>query len=458
MRRLGWRVPGALFVCVVAGATVGGARAETLAESLAAAYVNNPTLLAQRASLRATDEEVPRALSGWRPTVFVDADVGAENIESESNSGFDADTTLYPKRLSLSVVQPLYRGGRTVTSVKRAENLVLADRARLVEVEQEVLLQSVIAYMDVLRDQAVLELAIKNEQRLRRQLEAARDRFEVGEVTRTDVAQAEARVSDAVAQRVVARADLVIARAAYLNVIGTLPGTLTPPPPAAGLPASELDSRNVAAAEHPTIRRSIYAERAAQIDVRIAVGGLLPELSLRGSYATTDDASTFTNSQDTATIRAELAVPLYQSGAEYAEIRARREIAAQRRNEVEESRRSVLENVTQSWEELVAARARIAAFGDAVRANGIALEGVEQEAAVGTRTTLDVLDAEQELFDSQTQLVRARRDEVVASYGLTAAIGWLTARQIGLPVETYPERKHYDAVRNKPWGFGGAED
>ncbi len=439
----------------VAVAAAPGAAAVTLEEALIAAYTSNPTLGARRAALRATDEEVPEALSGWRPTVEVTADVAAQKIESESAAGLGADETLIPRSLTLSVTQPLYRGGRTVASVSRAENLVLGDRARLAEVEQEVLFQAVTAYMDVLREQAVLDLAINNEQRLRRQLEAAQDRFEVGEVTRTDVAQADARVSNAIAERVRARGDLIRSRAAYLSVIGVLPESLSPPPPAPDLVDSELDARTMAAVEHPTVLRSIYAERVARDDVRIDAGGLLPELSLRGTYATTEDTSTFITSQDTATIRVELAVPLYQSGSEFAGVRAAREIAGQRRVELEANRRAVLENVTRWWEALRTARARIAAFTDAVSAAEIALEGVEQEAAVGSRTTLDVLDAEQELFDSNVDLVLARRDEVVASYGFTAAIGQFTVKAIGLPVELYDEERHYKAVRDKIWGFGG---
>ena len=461
-RPLGWRAGTALLgvLCLLAGAAVvfADAAAETLEEALVAAYNNNPTLLAQRAALRATDEGVPQALSGWRPTVSVDADVGAQSIESESRAGLGADETLTPKRLTLSLVQPLYRGGRTGASVRRAENLVLADRARLAEVEQDVLLETVTAYMEVLRARAVLELAINNEQRLRRQLEASQERFAVGEVTRTDVAQAEARVSNAIADRVRAQSDLVTARAAYLNVVGALSGALTPPQPVADLPESERGARTVAVAEHPAILRSVYSGRAARDDVRIARGALLPELSVRGSYATAEDTSTFITTQDTATLRAELAVPLYQSGAEYAEVRAAREVAAQRRLEIEQSRRSVLENVTQWWQALQTARAQIDAFSDAVRAAEIALEGVEQEAAVGARTTLDVLDAEQELFDAQVDLVLAQRDEIVASYGLAAAVGRLTAQAIGLPVDIYDERRHYEAVRRKAWGFGDGTD
>lgn len=438
-------------------ALVAPAAAETLDDALAAAYANNPTLLAQRAALRATDEEVPRALGGWRPTVSITADAGFEDISSESSQGLGADDTLNPRTTTFSLSQPLFRGFRTVSGVQRAENLVKADRARLAEVEQNVLLQAATAYLDVYRDQAVLKLAINNEQRLREQLKATRDRFDVGEVTRTDVAQAESRLSNATADRVRAEGDLASSRAVYLNVIGALPGELAQPRATSGLPETEAAAQAQAAERNPTIQRALYAERAARLDVRIATGALLPELTLNGTYVMADDTSTFIDSQDTATLMAQLSVPLYQSGAEYAQVRAARAIASQRRLEVEQSRRAVAQDVTRAWEALQTARARIKAFEASVRAAKIALEGVKEEAKVGSRTTLDILDAEQELFTAQVDLVRARRDEVVASFTLKAALGDLTAERLGLKVALYDARRHYNRVRNKLWGFGGGQ-
>ncbi len=429
---------------------VAPAAAETLDDALAAAYANNPTLLAQRAALRATDEEVPRALGGWRPTVSITADAGIEDVSSDST-----DDTLNPRTMTFSLSQPLFRGFRTVSGVQRAENLVKADRARLAEVEQNVLLQAATAYLDVYRDQAVLKLAINNEQRLREQLKATRDRFEVGEVTRTDVAQAESRLSNATADRVRAEGDLASSRAVYLNVIGALPGELAQPRAVSDLPETEEAAQALAADQNPIIQRAVYAERAARLDVRIATGALLPKLTLNGTYVMAEDTSTIIASQDTATLTAQLSIPLYQSGAEYAQVRAARAVASQRRLEVEQSRRAVARDVTRAWEALQTARARIKAFETSVRAAEIALEGVQEEAKVGSRTTLDILDAEQELFTARVDLVRARRDEVVASFTLKAAIGDLTAARLGLNVALYDARRHYDRVRDKLWGFGG---
>ena len=442
-----------LLALVVLAAEAGS---ETLDQALAAAYLNNPILLGERVSLRSTDEQVPRALSGWRPTVRVTADIGKADVDSESAVS-SSNEVRTPASVALKLTQPLFRGGLTVAQTRNAENLVLADRARLVETEQSVLLSVVGAYMDVLRDLEVLDLAVNNEQRLRRQLQATRDRFEVGEVTRTDVAQAEARVSNSIAERVRSKSDLVVSRAAYLNTTGSLPENLTPPPPLTGQPESELASREIATKHSPVILRALYIERAARADIDIRMAALLPTIELSGEFSRNEDSSSRGSLTTRREITASMTIPLYQSGAEHSDVRAARELASQRRIEIEQSRRAVLENVTRTWEDLLTARAQIAAFRDAVRAAEIALDGVEQEAAVGSRTTLDVLDAEQELFDVRVDLVGAERDHVVASYSLQAAIGRLSVRNLGLDVPVYDEKRHYNEVRDKVWGFGKAE-
>ncbi len=429
------------------------ARSETLAEALVAAYLNNPILLGERANLRSTDEQVPRALSGWRPTVRVIGEFGKADVETET-AFFSSNEVRTPASIALSIIQPLFQGGLTVAETRRAENLVMADRAQLVEAEQNVMLQVASAYMNVLRNQQVLNLAVNNEERLRRQLQAARDRFEVGEVTRTDVAQAEARVSNAVAERVRTKSDLITSRAAYLNATGSLPENLTPPPPLTGMPESELASREIATKESPVIRRALFVERAARADIDARMSVLLPTLDLNGEISRNEDTSSRGSLTTRKSLTATMSIPLYQSGSEYSDVRAAREVASLRRIEIEQNRRAVLENVTQSWENLRSARALITAFRDAVRAAEIALNGVEQEAIVGSRTTLDVLDAEQELFNVRVDLVRAESENVVASYFLQAAIGRLSVDKLGLDVPIYDETLHYNAVRNKAWGFG----
>ena len=445
------RLIAGVFGCLLLVLPAPEATAQTMEQALVAAYQGNPTLLAQRAALRATDEGVSQAVSGWRPVLSASASIGKNSVDSSSGF-FTSDETRTPETYSLTLTQPVYRGGRTVASTAQAEHLVLADRARLAEIEQQVFLDAVTAYMDVMRGRAVLDLALKNEARLERQLEAARDRFEVGEVTRTDVAQAESRLSNAAADRISVQGHLIVARAAFQNVIGAMPVRLAPPPLVGGLPAAEADARNIAIAEHPSIRRAAEAERAAQEEVDVVTGGLLPEVNVDAELSRADDQASRGSVNEQAKILARVTVPLYQSGSVYSKVREARERVSQRRVEVEESRRAVLENVTQWWEALRTSRARIVAFSESVRAAEIALEGVEQEAEVGSRTTLDVLDAEQELFDVKVDLVRARRDEVVAVFGLRAAIGRLTAQSLGLPVQIYDPSLHYDAVRNQLWG------
>ena len=445
------RLIAGVFGCLLLVLPALEAAAQTMEQALIAAYQGNPTLLAQRASVRATDEGVAQAVSGWRPVMSASASIGKSRIDS-SSSFFSSDETRTPEFYGLTLRQPVYQGGRTVASTAQAEHLVLSARAQLAETEQRVFLDAVIVYMDVMRERAVLDLALNNEERLERQLEAARDRFEVGEVTRTDVAQAESRLSNAAADRIRDQGNLIVARAAFQNVIGALPGQLAPPQQVGALPASEAEARSIAVAEHPSIRRAVEAERAAQKEVEVVTGRLLPEVNIDTELSRTNDQASKGSERDEASIVALVTVPLYQSGAVYSEVREARERASQRRIEVEENRRTVLENVTRGWEALRTSRARIAAFSESVRAAKIAFEGVEQEAEVGSRTTLDVLDAQQEVFFAKVDLVRARRDEVVAMFGLRAATGRLTAQSLGLPVTIYDPALHYDAVRNQLWG------
>ena len=457
MKRVSSRLTGVLGVVLGAAlATTAGAApaaAETLVDALTTAYQSNPTLLAQRAALRATDEEVPRALSGWRPTVIFTGEAGKSQNEN-SSSFFTSVETRTPEQVTLDITQPLFSGGRTVNDVRRSENLVLADRARLADTEQQVFLDVVTVFMNVLREKAVLDLAINNEQRLRRRLQSTRDRFEVGEVTRTDVAQAISRLSVATAERVSAEGDLTAARAAYLNVVGILPQSLSWPKAMGGLPKSDLDGRRIAAAENPALHRAVFTERAARNDVDLAIGVLLPSLDLDASLRHANDTASQGSISKSAELVARLTLPLYQSGAEHARVRQARQVASQRRIEVEESRRQVLETVTQRWQELQTARARTTAFKAAVKAAKTALDGVSQEAMVGTRTVLDVLDAENELFQAKSDLVRARRDAIVASYALRAAIGRLTADAVGIKGARYDPTAHYRAVRGKFFGIG----
>ncbi len=436
-------------------AVLGGqAHGQTLNEALAAAYANSPVLRAERAGLRATDEQVPQALSNWRPTIDVTGDVKRSDTFGSNRNFGSKDQIRTPRGVALNITQPVFRGLRTLAATREAENTVEAARARLMSTEQDVLLDAATAYMNVVRDQAVLDLEIGNEKVLRRQLQAARDRFEVGEVTRTDVSQAEARLAGATAERIKAEGDLVASRAVYRNVVGEAPRKLTAPAPPGGLPADREAALDLARDDHPDVVSALFDERAARDKVKGVGGELLPTVSLNAKVRR-DFETIATKSQfEEQSIGATLTMPLYQSGAVYSRLRQAKQTVGQERLEVAQARRDVVQGVTQAWEALQTARARIVSFTAQVRANEIALEGVKREAEVGARTVLDILDAEQELLGASVNLVGAQRDEVVAAFQLKAAVGRLTARQLNLPVDFYDPERHYREVRDK-W-FGGS--
>jgi outer membrane protein len=447
-----------LALTAIAGLCTGtSAVAQTLQEALSAAYQNNPSLVAQRARLRAADEQVPQALSGWRPTVQAFGEVGPRYLDAnrETLVGKE-DNALLPRSVGASVEQPLFRGGQTVAAVRGAENTVRAERAQLEVIEQQVMLDAATSFSDVYRDQAVVELTIRNEQRLGRQLDATRDRFRVGEVTRTDVSQAEARLARATADRIRAEGDLAASRAAFRRVVGQPPSLLDRPALPLGLPASLDQANDIATDWNPGVTRAEFQERSALDSVDQVRGELLPRVSLIGRMERQVEAARNGARIDSLEALVNVTVPIYQAGLVYSQLRERKQLAFEQRRRIDESQRQVVEDTTRSWNALETARAEIGSFVKQVEANQIALEGVEREAEVGARTVLDVLDAQQELLDSQVSLVRAERNEVVASYQLKSALGEMTARQLSLPVELYDPTAHYRQVRDA-W-FGGSSD
>lgn len=424
------------------------ASAEPIEDALVKAYLNNPTLQAGRAGLRATDEAVPQALSNWRPEVEVSSSVGKERV---SGSTIAADSeTREPMDLGISLTQPLFRGGRTLAETSEAENTIRAERARLLETEQQVLLDAASAYLNVFRDLAVLRLNVNQEEVLKRQLEATRDRFEVGEITRTDVYQAEARLARATADRIQAEGDLEASRANYINVIGEPPvGDLELPAPLGALPGAKDQAIEIAVTKNPGVIAAEF-DRRAGLDVADGVWGeLLPEVNLTASSTRELDTLSEGSTRTTHEITLNLTVPLYQQGAVYSRLREARQDAAQLTRVIDRERRDAAQEATQAWENMVTARAQVKALDSQIDANVVALEGVQREAEVGSRTVLDILDAEQELLDSRVSHVRAQRDELVANYRLKAAVGQLSARDLELPVELYDPREHYDEVRDK---------
>ena len=451
----------ALLVALLAGgaATLAPAAAQSLEDALVRAYQNNPGLQAQRARLRAVDEEVPEALAGWRPTVEAAGDLGTLYTDTKSDNRFsDGSDTVAPFGYGVSVVAPLYQGGRVSAQVESAENRVNAGRAQLQAAEQMIMLDTVTAYMDVLRYRAEIELSRSSERVVGRQLQAAKDRLEVGEVTRTDVAQAEARLAQANAERVAAEGGLMSARAFFQQVTGDMPGDLSWPMVPDDLPASEEEALTAAESGNPSIGAASFIAHAAQADIGAAAAARKPQVSIVGDYRHRFNRPNEIDEVLDASVMARVSVPLYESGAVSARIRQSKQIAAQRRLELDQARRAVQEQVSQAWKALTAARAQIMAFESQVQAAAVALEGVEQETQVGLRTTLDVLDAEQEHFKAQINLIRAKREEIVSAYQVKAAVGALTAERLMLPVELYDPEQHYRNVRESPGTFLWSED
>jgi len=444
------RISAALCAVLLSSVSAG---AMTLEEALVHAYQNNPTLQAQRAFVRSTDETVNQALSGWRPEI--EGTVRGNSFWSQRNndnngvnrrSGYSADVT---------VTQNLYSGGQTSAATQEAESNIMAERARLVSTEQGVLLDAVTAYMDVFRDRAVVQLNINNEKVLARQLEATRDRFNVGEVTRTDVAQAEARLSGARADRIQAEGDAETSRGVFRQITGVDAINLTKPNPILDLPKGAKETIGLATAQNPNVIAANFDEKAAFHNVREIKGELLPSLDVLGSATKARNQVVLNRDTTDFEMRAQLTVPLYQQGAVYSRVREAKQLAAQARMQIEEARRQAIEDATSGWEALATARARINSLNAEVRAAQIALEGVQQEALVGSRTVLDVLDAEQELLDAKVELVRSERDEIVARFDVLNAVGRLTGPSLKLPVGYYDTSVHYKAVRQKIFGVGG---
>lgn len=442
------------FVAVVAAWSISApVRAQSLTDALVQAYTNNPTLASARADLRSVDEGVSQALAGWRPSLSVEADAGVSALRNNTSSGTARGQHRESKSATLSVSQNLYAGGQTVAATQAAENSVRAQRASLQASEQTVLLSAATAYMNVVRDQAVLDLNINNEQVLRRQLEAAQDRFQVGEITRTDVHQAQARLSGATADRIKAEGDLQTSRAAYVNVIGAPPEKLTGTEAPLDLPTDLAEALTIGLKENPSLLAAEFTEAAARDTADQVKGELLPSIDLTGSAARSLQASSESSLSESVSGKVTLTVPLYQSGSVYSRLREARQDLASKRFLVTQAERDAREGVTRAWETLQSTKARIRSYQAQIRAAEVALEGVQREAAVGSRTVLDVLDAEQELLDAKVSLVRAERDELVASFELKSALGRLTAQALALNVDVYDPAAHYGEVRGR-WTGG----
>ncbi len=452
-----------MVTCVAAlplmHAGLAAAQPRTIQDALAQAYSTNPTLQTARAQLRATDEGVPQALSGWRPTVIIASTAGGVvgditglagvppvSVTTRNNRPVDTN--------QLTVTQPLYSGGATRANTNRADNQVFGQRGRLLASEQTVFTNVVNSYVNVIQSQQTLQLNINNEQVLTRQLQATNDRFRVGEITRTDVAQAEAALAGARATRQTSEGNLQIARSQYRQFVGELPDQLVEPQPLKLPVKNQAEAVQLAAQNNPNVVAALFDDAAARDNIDVQFSALMPQLSLQGQAAQLDGTTVVGENSRSAQLIVSASIPLYQGGAEYSRVRQARQQQQQTRKTLDDVRRQAVQQAAQAWETLVSSRATIDSDRSAIRANQIALEGVQREAIVGSRTTLDVLNAEQALLNSRVTLVQNLASYLNASYAVAAAIGRLTARDLALKVPLYDETAYYNAVRQKLFGTG----
>ncbi len=427
-----------------------GADAATLRDALASAYKFNPDIEAERANLRAIDEGVPQAKSGYRPTLSGSANVGAVHVRTRPGGS----SGRRPSGYQLNLIQNIFDGFQTTNGVNQAEANVRAGRATLHTIEQTVLLDAVTAYMNVVRDQSIVRLRENDVQVLTKNLRATRERFEAGEVTRTDVAQSRARRARSISDLDAARAQLKTSRANYERVIGSPPSRLRAGGvPGKFLPKSFADARRLATNESPTVVAALYSEQAARYNVERIWGELLPSVSVQASLQKSYQPAEGVNSTETAQVIGTLSVPIYNGGSVRSRVREAKHLHVRQIQLVAQARTRAREAVVSAWAGLNAARAVVRSDRSQVEANRIALAGVREEERVGQRTLLDVLDAEQELLDSQVSLVSRQRDLVVSAYSLIAATGRLTAKELRLTSEIYDAEEHYFDVRRAWFGI-----
>lgn len=464
-------------------AITGVARAETLQDALAEAYDSNPQLLSERAHLRAVDENVPQALANWRPSIQFTGAAGAERqtnspyeptityalanpgcapltpcakpyIPLSIPSSFPALNNITPNTIDVNITQPLYRGGRTIAQTAAAEKTVESERAKLQVTEESVFFSVVQAYLDVVRDQATVELAISNEQVLRTQLQSTQEQFRVGTLTRTDVAQAEAQYASAIASRNQAEGNLQVSRAEYERAVGHLPGKLAPTKLRPILPATREEALNLAATKNPNVIAALLAEDAERDQVKVIRGQLLPTVSIVGDYQRLNDVA-FPNSDTVnASVEARMTMPLYEGGSVYSQTRQAIQTVGQLQGVTDDARRAAVQGATQAWETIASGRAQVKALTEGVTAADVAFRGSQAEQRVGTVTILQVLITEQTLFSTRVQLVSTQHDLALAEFNLAQQIGRLSAADLNVNVKPYDVNEHYHAVRDKWLGFG----
>jgi outer membrane protein len=451
---------GVAAVALLSGFATSPVLADTLEAALVRAYQTNPQLNAQRASVRSTDENVPQALSGYRPKVAITASAGTQYTDTLQNtsignrlSSSDSAGVNAPRSVGATVTQTLFNGGQTGNRTRAAESQVSAAREGLRVLEQSVLLSAATIYMDYLRDSAIVEVQRSNVRVLEQTLKQTRDRFNVGEVTRTDVAQSEAQLAAGRTQLLTAESNLTTTRANFRRIIGSEPTNLAPGSPVDRfLPATLAASISLGLVENPNVTAAMYGIDVAHLQVKVNEGALFPTVTLQGSVQQSYESTPVIYRSFGASAVAQLSVPVYQGGAEYALIRQSKESLGQQRLNLEQVRDQTRATVAQAWGQLVAGKAQVSSAQSQVTASEIALNGVREEARVGQRTTLDVLNAQQALVNARVNLVTAQHDRVVASYNVLNAVGRLSPSVMKLATTIYDPSVHYHQVRDSWFG------
>ena len=414
----------------------------TLQKALSQTYETNPTLQAARAEFRAVQENLPQANAGWKPSVNAGAAISRTELD-DSNFGGGSETTT--KDVSLALDQPVFRGGSTIAEIGAAKAVIAAQKASLIQTEQSILLQAATSYLDVLRDQAILRLNLNNLNVLAEEREAAEFRFEVGELTKTDVSQAGARFARAETNVITARGDLNTTQALFEQIIGAMPANLESPDISnLNTPDNLQESIRVAEKQNPTLLAAIYIHEASKKDVNDIYGELLPQINFSTSWARSyDPVPGLIDEQTTKSLGLTLNIPLYQSGATRSRIRQAKYTANQRMLQITEVREQVRHDVTAAWESLEASNAEIVSRMREVDAATIANEGVKAENEFGSRTVLDALNSEQELLDAQVALLTAQRNRTVSKLSLLSLLGELTQKNLALASETFNTNPTY---------------
>jgi outer membrane protein len=447
----------AAAVLLLASIGVTPVLADTIDAALVRAYQNNPQLNAQRAQVRFTDENVPQALSGYRPRIAVAASVGSQYTDTQTTSGggpnnlvksdFNGFST--PRSAGVTATQTLFNGFQTANRTRAAESQVSGAREGLRFLEQTVLLSAATIYMDYLQNAAIVEVQKSNVRVLEQTLKQTNDRFNVGEVTRTDVAQSEAQLAAGRTQLLTAESNLVTTKANFRRIIGNEPDALAPGSPVDRfLPRSLLASVDLGLTENPQVTAAMFGIDVGYLQVKVNEGALLPTVVLQGSVQQSYEQTLTIFRTFGASAIAQLNVPIYQGGAEYSLIRQSKENLSQQRLNLEQVRDQTRSNVVTAWGQLVAGKAQVASAQSQVSASEIALNGVREEAKAGQRTTLDVLNAQQALVNARVALVTAQHDRVVASYAVLNAVGRLAPQVLGLKTNVYDPSVHYQQVRD----------